>query len=281
MKIQDECYACLVRLVDLTVALATSASQVREQAKQAALGILQEEFMPGGIPAVIASRFHRVIREITGNDDPFAGRKAKEMEMLAQLCGEVARLYDEELESLLKLAVLGNAVDFFRPESEVRQAMGRGVEWEISAAPCLERLLQGPPGLLLYLADNAGEQFFDRRLVGWLRRQHWRVIYVVKGGPIQNDLTKKDLEASGLLAAMEPVVDTGARTVGFVAAEASASFLRLYQQADLILAKGMGHFETMSHLHDARIFFLLQAKCRPVAQSLGVRVGSYVLAQGA
>jgi len=104
---------------------------------------------------------------------------------------------------------------------------------------------------------------------------------VVKGGPIQNDLTKKDLEASGLLAAMEPVVDTGARTVGFVAAEASASFLRLYQQADLILAKGMGHFETMSHLHDARIFFLLQAKCRPVAQSLGVRVGSYVLAQGA
>jgi uncharacterized protein with ATP-grasp and redox domains len=42
----------------------------------------------------------------------------------------------------------------------------------------------------------------------------------------------------------------------------------------------MGHFETMSHLTDPRLFFLLQAKCSPVAQALGVPRGSFVLRRG-
>ena len=38
----------------------------------------------------------------------------------------------------------------------------------------------------------------------------------------------------------------------------------------------MGHFETMSHLADPRLFFLLQAKCAPVAQALGVEQNTFV-----
>ena len=88
------------------------------------------------------------------------------------------------------------------------------MEFGTKAVPDFRQELAGPPGLILYLADNAGEQFFDRPLVASLRRRGWRVLYAVKAGPIQNDLTLADLEASGLRAALEPVVDTGARTVG-------------------------------------------------------------------
>jgi uncharacterized protein with ATP-grasp and redox domains len=38
----------------------------------------------------------------------------------------------------------------------------------------------------------------------------------------------------------------------------------------------MGHFETMSHLGDPRLWFLLQAKCAPVAQSLRVEQNTLV-----
>jgi damage-control phosphatase, subfamily I len=103
---------------------------------------------------------------------------------------------------------------------------------------------------------------------------------VVKGGPIQNDLTRADLEASGLYSTLEPVLETGARTVGLVLGETSPAFQEAYQRARLIIAKGMGHFETLSHLPDPRLFFLLQAKCRPVAQALGVSRGSFVFARG-
>ena len=47
----------------------------------------------------------------------------------------------------------------------------------------------------------------------------------------------------------------------------------------LIVAKGMGHFETMSHLADPRVWFLLQAKCCPVAQALGVDLNAFVFAR--
>ena len=106
------------------------------------------------------------------------------------------------------------------------------------------------------------------------------MLYAVKAGPIQNDLTLADLESSGLLAALEPVVDTGARTVGLDLDGVSPGFRELYEAANLIVAKGMGHFETMSHLADRRVWFLLQAKCSPVAQALGVDLNAFVFGRG-
>jgi len=70
-------------------------------------------------------------------------------------------------------------------------------------------------------------------------------------------------------------VDIGARTVGLHLHEVSPDFRELYETARLILAKGMGHFETMSHLADPRVWFLLQAKCAPVAQALGVDLNAF------
>jgi len=95
----------------------------------------------------------------------------------------------------------------------------------------------------------------------------------------RQDLTRQDLADSGLTEALEPVVDTGARTVGLNLNEISPEFQNLYDAAQIILAKGMGHFETMSHLNDPRLWFLLQAKCAPVARSLGVAQNTFVFAR--
>jgi len=270
MAIRSECYACLARLATLTAELATPAPEVQRQALLAARGILDQEFGPGAIPAAIANRFLPVIHRITGNPDPFAARKAAETVWSARIYRQLAPTYGDDLESLLNLAAVGNAIDFFRGEAEVTREMLARVEFGLADTPGFRRELNGSPGLLLYLADNAGEQFFDLPLVSSLRRRGWRVLYVVKGGPIQNDLTRKDLEASNLKDALEPVVDTGAGTVGLQLSEASPGFRELYEAARLIVAKGMGHFETMNHLNDPRVWFLLQAKCTPMAQALGV-----------
>ncbi len=270
MAICPECYACLERLLALTVELASPDPAVQRQAAQAARDHLDREFGPEAIPAVIASGFLRTIYQISGNPDPFAGRKSAETAWAARMHRRLAPAYGDDLEALLRLAAVGNAIDFFRGEAEVTRQMLAGVEFGIADVARFRRELEGPPGLLLYLADNAGEQFFDQPLVSALRRRGWRVVYVVKGGPIQNDLTREDLEASGLRAALEPVADTGARSVGLALDEAGPGFRELYAAAGLIVAKGMGHFETMSHLGDPRVWFLLQAKCAPVAQALGV-----------
>ncbi len=279
MAIRPECYACLERLVGLAVNLASPDPEVKRRAGQAARQVLDQEFGPEAIPAAIANRCLHLIHQVSGNPDPFAARKTAATALAVRMHRHLAPAYGDGLESLLGLAAVGNAFDFFRDEAEVALEMQAPVNFGISHLPDFRRSLAGPSGLLLYLADNAGEQFFDRPLVNRLRRQGWQVLYVVKGGPIQNDLTRQDLEDSGLTSALEPVVDTGARTVGLNLNEVSPEFKNLYGAARIILAKGMGHFETMSHLNDPRLWFLLQAKCAPVARSLGVERNTFVFAR--
>ena len=276
MEIRPECEACLKRLVELTVGQATADPALQQRARRASLEIMAREFRPEAIPAGIAIQFHHAIMAVTGNSDPFASRKAAETAYLGRRFREIAATYGADLESLLQLAAVGNAIDFFRDEAEVSRELASRVEFGLSDLERGRRQLEGPPGLLLYLADNAGEQFFDAPLVAHLRGRGWRVRYVVKPGPIQNDLTREDLEASGLGAALEPVIDTGARTVGLEMDRASPAFLQLFEAAQFILAKGMGHFETLSHLADPRLYFLLQAKCDPVARALGVARRTFV-----
>jgi len=279
MAIRPECYPCLERLVALAVELATPDPEMRQRACQAARQVLDQEFGPEAIPAAIANQFLRVIQRTSGNADPFAARKAAATVFAERTQQLLAPAYGDDLEALLRLAAAGNAMDFFRGEAEVSREMLNPVDFGVCHLPDFRRELAGPPGLLLYLADNAGEQFFDLPLVARLRQEGWQVIYVVKGGPIQNDLTREDLAASGLTEALKPVADTGARTVGLELSQASSEFQKLYGAARIILAKGMGHFETMSHLHDPRLWFLLQAKCAPVARSLGVDRNTFVFAR--
>jgi damage-control phosphatase, subfamily I len=276
MRIQPECRFCLERLIDLTVELATNDPALRTEARFQARAVLAAEFSPDAISACIANKFHQTIKTVTGNPDPFRSRKMAETELAGGIAAEIApgRL---DSDTTLALAAAGNALDFFRPAIDIARDLLTPVQLTGSHLLLWRQRLDLRPGLLLYLADNAGEQFFDLPLVQSLRDMGWQVLYVVKGGPIQNDLSRQDLSASGLESALEPVVDTGALTVGLELAQASPGFQQLFRDADLILAKGMGHFETLSHLSDSRLFFLLQAKCPPVAAALGVEVGSFVL----
>lgn len=277
MTIRPECYACLVRLIEQTVQAATAEVSLQAEARRRAQEVLAAEFGPEAIPAIIANHFHPIIQAVTGNPDPFQERKRRETALARQVASTLPRLPTSDLLSLLSRAAAGNSLDFFRPAAAIAQDMAGPVEFYHSDYDQLAACLQDTPGLLLYLADNAGEQFFDLPLVTGLRARGWQVYYVVKGAPIQNDLTREDLAASGLLPALAPVVDTGAATVGLELSLTSRAFQELWQAADIILAKGMGHYETLSRLPEPRLFFLLQAKCAPVARALDVPLGAFVL----
>lgn len=278
MSIQPECHPCLERLIDLTVGMATTNPALQAEARLQARAILETEFSPQAISACIANKFHQTIKAVTGNPDPFLPRKRVETEMARTIAAKIIPGWGSTPDACLALAAAGNALDFFRSADEIARDMVSQVDLSGSELGLWHHKIgAAPPGILLYLADNAGEQFFDRPLVQSLREMGWQVFYVVKGGPIQNDISRRDLTDSGLEPALKPVVDTGALTVGLELAQASPEFQDLFTTADLILAKGMGHFETLSHLADPRLFFLLQAKCPPVAANLGVEVGSFVL----
>lgn len=277
MKIQKECYYCLKRLIDQAVNLATQDRAKRSLAKTSAVNILNQEFSDSAIPAQIATKFHRVIIDMTHNMDPYLEIKRGAMNMAKRIFKEVAPAYGEDFKSLLKLSVLGNAIDFFRKLEEVEADIKGGVNFAVDDEERLKKLLGKNDGIILLLADNAGEQYFDLPLVRCLEKQNFEVIYMVKKDPVQNDLTMEDLRLSGTLGQFKRVFTTGTATVGLDLTAAPGPFMKTFDRAKLIIAKGMGYYETLSHLPEqGNILHLLMAKCRPVAESIGVPLNSYV-----
>jgi hypothetical protein len=183
-------------------------------------------------------------------------------------------LYEGDFTGCLRLAAAANAIDFFREPRSIQEDLRKPVSFVIDDSKQFEAKLKGA-GKVLYLADNAGEVYFDLPLVRWMK-QFADVIYVVKPLPVQDDTTLEDIRKAGLDSGSGTVI-TGTASPGIVFTLASEQFKREFESADLILAKGMGHYESLSELpHEGKFFYCLMAKCKPVARSLGVPMNSYV-----
>ncbi len=72
------------------------------------------------------------------------------------------------------------------------------------------------------------------------------------------------------------VIDNGSDAPGTILQSCSQEFRRRFNEADLVIAKGQGNYETLSDA-DKNMFFVLKAKCPVIAQHLGCEIGCLVL----
>jgi len=290
MKLMPGCYECLHRLIYQAAQLATNDVSLRQSAINEAMKILDDEFSYSQLSIVIATKIHKVVKEVTHNPDPYKAMKEREMTVARELYPELSlqaeaasrrrgrkrsNLCQDELRGCLKLAAAANAIDFFREPDSIKEDIRKPVSFAVDDSEQFGSKLKDA-GEVLYLADNAGELYFDLPLVKWMK-QFAQVTYVVKPSPVQNDLTLDDVRRSGLEGKFGKVISTGIASPGIVFSLASVQFKREFESADLIFAKGMGHYEALSELPpEGRFFYCLMAKCQPVADSLGVSINSYV-----
>lgn len=281
MKLAPGCYECLRRLIHQAAELATDDVSLKQRAISQATRVLDDDFSYSQLSLGIAAKIHKIVREATNNPDPYRGMKDSEMLLARELYPEVSlpakgsNLYEDDLQRYLQLAAAANALDFFKELGSIRDDFREPVSFAVDDSEHLEAKLSNA-SKVLYLADNAGELYFDLPLVKKMKR-FAQVTYVVKPSPVQNDLTLEDVKRSGLEAEFGRVMSTGAASPGIVFSLASAQFKREFESADLIFAKGMGHYEALSEFSpEGRFFYCLKAKCQPVADSLSVPINSYV-----
>lgn len=279
MRCLQECYPCLENLARRCASLATADSQKREEVLEAALAYLRENFSLDRISTDLVWDLQRIIRLKSGNDDPFVEVKEKEIALARHYVERFAPSAGASLQELVKFAAKGNGFDFFQDLQTLKKQFQAPVKLIRDDTTALEKLLQGNRSKgdkkIVYLADNAGEFLFDLPLVKRLE-QSAVVYYAAKGSPVQNDLTVADLARSGLNDCFSNVVSTGTDSPGLDLPGAAASFKQLLAQADLILAKGMGHYETIPELSLPQpVFLIFQVKCGPIAQTSGLPMHSY------
>lgn len=275
MKPAPDCYECLRRLIFQAANLATEDISRKQSAIKEATKVLDNEFSYSQVSIVVATKIHEVVKEITHNPDPYRAMKERESMIARESYPELRSRYKGSLHGCLRLAAAANVIDFFRDSGSIREDIRKTVNFALDDSQRLEAKLKDVRKIL-YLADNAGELYFDLPLVNWMQ-QFAQVIYVVKPSPVQDDLTLEDLKRSGLQDKFGKVMSTGIASPGVVFSLASIKFQEEFESADLVFAKGMGHYEALSEFPaEGKFFHCLMAKCQPVADSLGVPIKSYV-----
>jgi damage-control phosphatase, subfamily I len=179
----------------------------------------------------------------------------------------------------LKTAVVGNVIDLAAEVSfDLHDAIMSVFEtpFALDDTEELKTSLE-KTNTLLYIGDNAGEHLFDALAIRSLQKLYpdITVTYMVRGNPIINDVTMKEAVEAGI-DTLCTLMDSGVPTPGFVYELASAEAQNLFDNADLIIAKGMGNYECMTPQKRRNICFLLKVKCSVVAASLNKEIGSIV-----
>lgn len=227
----------------------------------------------------------KIVPEVTGCRDPYRKEKSehnrKALALLPRLRAEVDASTDRLLAAALA-AVAGNVIDLgiavkdeIDMEAAIEAVFNEG--FAVNHVEDLRRAL-AKPVRVMYLADNAGEIVFDIPLIQELKTEGHDVTFAVHGGPILNDATASDAREAGMDGLVR-IESTGSDWVGLEWGTCGEEFKRSFREAGVVIAKGQGNYETVAGLDLAppETYFILKAKCRPVARSLGVGFGQTVL----
>ena len=280
IQVQLDCFPCFLRQALIALRYGTDDVSLQETILKSTLEDIQNA--DGTEPPAFTTTFiHRRIRRMLGSD-PF--RKIKEtynalaLNLLPSL-RERVKESQNPLWTASRLSIAGNIIDFgiftaIDIEGTVRKALDRDIavddfdEFQQSVSDTDE---------ILFLADNAGEIVFDRLLIETLIHLGKQVTVVVKGSPVINDSTRKDVEETGIQDICD-VIDNGSDAVGTVLKWTPRSFQETFHAAGLVISKGQANFETL-YSQKRNMFFLFQSKCDVLSRALDVPKGSLLLKQ--
>lgn len=281
---KPDCIPCTVRLVLQAARFASKDEEVHMKVLKRVL-----EFMAGAdwssSPLMLAFTVHKLIRDISGSRDPYAGVKRESNDLALKLYPELRKVVEgsrDRVETAVKLTAAGNVLDFGALESpDLMKTIRSVLEQELVREDYRlfrEKAMEAES--LIYFLDNAGEIVFDKLLIETLieerGRPYRKLTIVVKGGPLINDATPEDAEYVGL----NKLPNSEIRRItngeeGTGPWPNSPEVRSWFKEHDMVVLKGQGNFEIYEE--ERGVFFILIAKCQPVADALRVKPLDIVL----
>jgi uncharacterized protein with ATP-grasp and redox domains len=283
LNIQPQCIACIFNQAYKVTNQLKLDNHISKEILDMA-GCLVPEFSYSKTPPQNALKMYQNIATILNKDDIYHDikqlsiKKAKELVPLAKSLIENSS--DRFLAST-KMAVAGNVIDLaseheFDLEDEVKSVLNREFSFDESDE-LYKRLLNSKK--LAYLADNAGENEFDKLYISYLKTffPDLEIFYFVRSKPIINDICFDDVKDDKELKDLATVVDSGNLTPGVILEDLTKEAKECLQSCDTIISKGMGNYECLSNYDSLKnLFYLLKVKCEVVANSLNLKVGDII-----
>ena len=222
---------------------------------------------------VIEDIWKKIVKRVD-TPDPFSSEKSNQNEKIMDLYPHLEKMVDTAADPLymaVKLSILGNSMDLMVADTSVtiENTISEKVKVPFSDenySKFRQQLMASK--YLLIFGDNAGEIVFDKLLIETIKKIHQlEITYVVRSVPTLNDATLKEAKSVGL-DKIATLIENGidGPLPGTLLSRCSDEVNDLVRQADLIISKGGGNFDTLDeeskHLNK-NISFLLLSKCVP------------------
>lgn len=237
-------------------------------------------------PPVMGQKIHEILRNITGNEDPYRERKNFSIKKALEYVNRAKNAISSSSEPFhiaAKYSIAGNIMDFaLLPDlndSRIDQSL------EFAHSKRLDSILLNDlycsiesANIILFLGDNAGETVFDRLFIETFPGKA-EIYYAVRGSAVINDAIYDDAVNSGLQE-VSVIISNGDDSPGTVLKRCSNEFLEIFEKADVIISKGQGNLETLNDC-EKDIFFLTQIKCPVIAERQSLPLGEWVITKSA
>ena len=277
MKINEQCLACLVNQAVKTADLVNAEN--REEIYKKIFSYMSQMDFNKTNPEIVGENY-RLIKAHTGCADPYKETKKYYNQFFMGQIGA----YEEKIhtiEEAVKYAIVANIIDFNPVHNNVKE----DIKKYFSMIDTLEFTINDTDRLLedircaksiLYLGDNCGEICFDKLLIKKIRELNskCRMYFGVRGEEVVNDNTEEDACFVGM-EEVATIISNGDYSLGTVLERTSTEFQKIYQEADVIIAKGQANYESLSEEKE-NIYFLLLTKCKVIAEDIGVKEKSLV-----
>ncbi|WII08199.1 ARMT1-like domain-containing protein [Methanomassiliicoccales archaeon LGM-RCC1] len=284
MKVHPDCVPCLMKRILFQSRLVPGSDE--RSSVENGLKVFAEGFSYDKKSVDLATEVHRASYAVLGKD-PYHDLKVR-ADIIAEKFMGMAQDYvdssDDKLRACLMVSVIGNIMDFgstggidnpeqFEPifQKLIDQGLGRDDSDRI-------RAVLDKPGTIVYMFDNCGESQLDKIFIRYLRSHGKRVVGMVRGEPILNDVTYDDAIRSGLDREVDLLLTTGTFYVGIDWRDVPDDLMKEIGNSDLIIAKGMGNYESLSdEALPVPVVHVMRTKCAPVAESIGMPLDQNVV----
>ncbi|MEA3423796.1 MAG: ARMT1-like domain-containing protein [Bacillota bacterium] len=284
MKLELDCMICNINQVIKMAKQFKLNKTDQEKMMKEVLGYLSDADYSKCNPAITADTWEIIVKHV-GDSNPYKEIKRfynDEMMKMADIVKEKMCQSKDPFVTGLKIAITGNLIDFAAKHSfNVDMVKDRimnvdDIHLEIDDSGRLYNNMKHAKSLL-YLGDNCGEIVMDKFFIEYLREEFPKldIYFAVRGKSVLNDITWEDAEEVAMKEVAK-IVDNGDNSPGTVIDRTSDEFKELYYDADVVIAKGQGNYESLSETDRKNVFHLFMAKCDIVAKSAGTEIMSIV-----
>ncbi len=275
MEIQPECVPCLIKRCIYETRLVDPTREY--QVVKESLRILNDAYAEGAVSADIATRVHKRVYEIIGTTDPYRDIKKRCNEVASSLLPRGREFVEGSgLREAALVSVVGNVMDFgFRDDYDSPDYLSKKFDELLSEGfgyddiDEMEEILREADNVVFF-TDNTGEIVLDTLLMKAIKDYGVNLTVIVKGEPILTDATMEDALEYGIHKIADRVETTGGFAIGVDPSLLDEELESDIREADLIIAKGMANWESLSETDYGPIAYLTRSKCKPVADSMGV-----------